>query len=49
MDTLYFRTHEGRRDESHQVSTVKEKDAKIAMATYDALNGPLQILAIQSI
>ena len=38
MDTLYFRTHEGRRDESHQVSTVKEKDAKIAMATYDALN-----------
>ena len=38
MDTLYFRTHEGRRDVSQQATNVKEKDAKIAMATYDALN-----------
>ena len=38
MDTLYFRTHEGRRDAAQQATAVKEKDAKIAMATYDALN-----------
>ncbi len=38
MDTLYFRTHEGRRDAAQQVTTVKEKDAKIAMDAYDALN-----------
>ena len=38
MDTLYFRTHEGRRDAAQQAIAVKEKDAKIAMATYDALN-----------
>ena len=38
MDTLYFRTHEGRRDVSQQATNVKEKDAKIAMATYDSLN-----------
>ena len=38
MDTLYFRTHEGRRDVAQQATNVKEKDAKIAMATYDALN-----------
>ena len=38
MDTLYFRTHEGRRDEAQQVAAIKEKDAKIAVAAYDALN-----------
>ena len=38
MDTLYFRTHEGRRNVSQQATNVKEKDAKIAMATYDSLN-----------
>jgi glutathione S-transferase len=38
MDTLYFRTHEGRRDAAQQATTVKEKDAKIAMDAYDALN-----------
>ena len=38
MDTLYFRTHEGRRDVAQQVTSVKEKDVKIAMATYDSLN-----------
>lgn len=38
MDTLYFRTQEGRRDESQQRSETKAKDAKIAMGAYDALN-----------
>lgn len=38
MDTLYFRTHEGRRDEAQQAAAIKEKDAKTAMAAYDALN-----------
>ncbi len=38
MDTLYFRTHEGRRDSTQQVTNVKEKDAKITMDAYDALN-----------
>ena len=38
MDTLYFRTHEGRRDAAQQATTVKEKDAKISMDAYEALN-----------
>ncbi len=38
MDTLYFRTHEGRRDAAPQATTVKGKDAKIATGAYDALN-----------
>ena len=38
MDTLYFRTHEGRREATQQVDAIKEKDAKIANAAYDALN-----------
>ena len=38
MDTLYFRTHEARREEVQQVATIKAKDAKVALAAYDALN-----------
>tara|TARA_E500000331_G_C17263147_1_gene716080 strand:- start:2295 stop:2897 length:603 start_codon:yes stop_codon:yes gene_type:complete len=41
MDTLYFRTHEGRRDASKQVTTIKGKDVKITMAAYDALNNQI--------
>ena len=38
MDTLYFRTHEDRREEVHQVATIKAKDLKVTFAAYDALN-----------
>ncbi len=38
MDTLYFRTHEGRRDEAQKSAAIKEKDAKVANAAYDALD-----------
>ena len=38
MDTLYFRTHEARREEGKQVEPIKTKDKKITFAAYDALN-----------
>ena len=38
MDTLYFRTHEARREEVQQVATIKAKDSKVAFAAYDTLN-----------
>ncbi len=38
MDTLYFRTHEARREEMQQVSAIKAKDTDVTFASYDALN-----------
>ncbi|MEK9724614.1 MAG: glutathione S-transferase N-terminal domain-containing protein [Rhodospirillaceae bacterium] len=38
MDTLYFRSHEGRRDAAQQSATIKEKDAATCQRAYDALN-----------
>lgn len=38
MDTLYFRTNEGRREEAQQSSVIVEKDHKIALSAYDALD-----------
>jgi len=38
MDTLYFRTHENRRDAALQSTAIQEKDAKVAHAAYDAFN-----------
>ena len=38
MDTLYFRTHEARRETVKQITSIKTKDKKITLAAYDALN-----------